>query len=392
MSLRAMQSERQSSTQLLQQQVIQLTQANQLLTQQVQQLSDKLATVSNSDVILEQLATKEQQLQQREQELERLKKDLEDREAQLVAKEAQLEQLRQDVAADREAMTTAANQRLAEIDARRADYDQRAASLDATIASAVDKRTADLQQRTVTAEDRAAKAVETAKQQARQELQDLTDAARRDYDRAQTALVGARRQQAAAYQKGIDDANTAIRETKEATDKALADARKQQANAYKTGMEQADKQNLYRDFALLMYTALIAMVYIGLTDYYKYDLRAVIKWIGGSIIQSNLWMYRCIDALLLPILTQTTIRRILATITYLGLIGCAMSLLARRIGAVIDKVYIIAHDNRLTIGILLPVLVITSELAAPYLSINSLWLHIPVIATALWIRHKLLSR
>ena len=77
---------------------------------------------------------------------------------------------------------------------------------------------------------------------------------------------------------------------------------------------------------------------------------------------------------------------------YLGLIGCAMSLLARRIGAVIDKVYIIAHDNRLTIGILLPVLVITSELAAPYLSINSLWLHIPVIATALWIRHKLLSR
>lgn len=388
MSLRAMQSEQQSSTQLLQQQVIQLTQANQLLTQQVQQLSDKLATVSNSDVILEQLATKEQQLQQREQELERLKKDLEDREAQLVAKEAQLEQLRQDVAADCEAMTTAANKRLAELDAKIAD----AANLDATITAAVDMRTADLQQRTVAAEDRAAKAVETAKQQARQELQSLTDAARRDYDRAQTTFADARRQQAAAYQKGIDDANTAIRETKEATDKALANARKQQANAYKTGMEQADKQNLYRDFALLMYTALIAMVCIGLTDYYKYDLRAVIKWIGGSIMQSNLWVYRCIDALLLPILTQTTIRRILATITYLGLICCAMSLLARRIGAVIDKVYIIAHDNRLTIGILLPVLVITSELAAPYLSINSLWLHVPVIATALWIRHKLLSR
>lgn len=385
MSLRAMQSEQQSSTQLLQQQVIQLTQANQLLTQQVQQLSDKLATVSNSDLILEQMAAKEQQLLQQEQELSQ-------RKTALAAKEAQLEQLRQDVAAEREQMTTAVNKRLAEIDARKADYDKRAASLDATIASAVDKRTADLQQRTVAAEDRAAKAVETAKQQARQELQSLTDAARRDYVRAQTAFADARRQQAAAYQKGIDDANTAIRETKEATDKALADARKQQANAYKTGMEQADKQNLYRDFALLMYTALIAMVCIGLTDYYKYDLRVVIKWIGGSIMQSNLWVYRCIDALLLPILTQTTIRRILATITYLGLIGCAMSLLARRIGAVIDKVYIIAHDNRLTIGILLPVLVITSELAAPYLSINSLWLHVPVIATALWIRHKLLSR
>lgn len=269
------------------QQYDQLLQSNQQLAQQLQQqtlltqqLSARLETVSNSDLILADIA-------QQRQTLEADKQALTAKEQALDIKEQDLAAARQDADAKAEEMTTAYNQRLAELDARKTSLDERAASIDATIATAVANRTAELETRTKVAEAKAAEAVNTANQQARHQLQTLTDAARRDYKLADKALTAARKAKADGYQKGLDEASAAIKQTQEATAKALTAAKKAQAKGYQHGMEQAALANNYRDCALIVYASLIAMVCIGMSDYYRYDLSAAIRSIAGIIIYLN---------------------------------------------------------------------------------------------------------
>lgn len=382
------------------QQYDQLLQSNQQLAQQLQQqtlltqqLSARLETVSNSDLILADIA-------QQRQTLEADKQALTAKEQALDIKEQELAAARQDAEAKQEEMTTAYNQRLAELDARKTSLDERAASIDATIATAVADRTADLQRRTDVAEAKAAEAVNTANQQARHQLQTLTDAARQDYKLADKALTAARKAQAEAYGQGIAQAETDIKATQEATAKALATAKKAQAEGYQHGMEQAALANNYRDCALIVYASLIAMVCIGMSDYYRYDLSAAIRSIAGIIIYLNDLVRSGIKHVLTIAVSvvhseplsarQTTAKSLVEIIMYLGLLVLLARLVGRRIGTVIDQAYMIVSNNLLSIAIIWPLLIATSELARPHLPFNSLWLHIPVIVTTLWIRHKIL--
>ncbi|GEM_PF-4025603 len=382
------------------QQYDQLLQSNQQLAQQLQQqtlltqqLSARLETVSNSDLILADIA-------QQRQTLEADKQALTAKEQALDIKEQDLAAARQDADAKAEEMTTAYNQRLAELDARKTSLDERAASIDATIATAVANRTAELETRTKVAEAKAAEAVNTANQQARHQLQTLTDAARRDYKLADKALTAARKAKADGYQKGLDEASAAIKQTQEATAKALTAAKKAQAKGYQHGMEQAALANNYRDCALIVYASLIAMVCIGMSDYYRYDLSAAIRSIAGIIIYLNDLVRSGIKHVLTIAVSvihseplsarQTTAKSLVEIIMYLGLLGLLARLAGRRIGTVIDRVYMIVSNNLLSIAIIWPLLIATSELARPHLPFNSLWLHIPVIVTTLWIRHKIL--
>lgn len=385
----------------------QLLQSNQQLAQQLQQqtlltqqLSARLETVSNSDLILQDIESKRQTLAVEAQQVEASKQALTAKEQALDIKEQELAAARQDAEAKQEEMTTAYNKRLAELDARKTSLDERAASIDATIVTAVADRTADLQRRTDVAEAKAAEAINTANQQARHQLQTLTDAARRDYKLADKALTAARKAKADGYQKGLDEASAAIKQTQEATAKALATAKKAQAEGYQHGMEQTALANNYRDCALIVYASLIAMVCIGMSDYYRYDLSAAIRSIAGIIIYLNDFVRSGIKHVLTIAVSvvhseplsarQTTAKSLVEIIMYLGLLCLLARLAGRRIGTLIDRVYMIVSNNLLSISIIWPLLIATSELARPHLPFNSLWLHIPVIVTTLWIRHKIL--
>lgn len=389
------------------QQYDQLLQSNQQLAQQLQQqtlltqqLSARLETVSNSDLILQDIESKRQTLAVEAQQVEASKQALTAKEQALDIKEQELAAARQDAEAKQEEMTTAYNKRLAELDARKTSLDERAASIDATIVTAVADRTADLQRRTDVAEAKAAEAINTANQQARHQLQTLTDVARRDYKLADKALTAARKAKADGYQKGLDEASAAIKQTQEATAKALATAKKAQAEGYQHGMEQAALANNYRDCALIVYASLIAMVCIGMSDYYRYDLSAAIRSIAGIIIYLNDFVRSGIKHVLTIAVSvvhseplsarQTTAKSLVEIIMYLGLLCLLARLAGRRIGTLIDRVYMIVSNNLLSIAIIWPLLIATSELARPHLPFNSLWLHIPVIVTTLWIRHKIL--
>lgn len=379
------------------QQLAQQLQQQTLLTQQ---LSARLETVSNSDLILQDIESKRQTLAVEAQQVEASKQALTAKEQALDIKEQELAAARQDAEAKQEEMTTAYNKRLAELDARKTSLDERAASIDATIVTAVADRTADLQRRTDVAEAKAAEAINTANQQARHQLQTLTDAARRDYKLADKALTAARKAKADGYQKGLDEASAAIKQTQEATAKALATAKKAQAEGYQHGMEQAALANNYRDCALIVYASLIAMVCIGMSDYYRYDLSAAIRSIAGIIIYLNDFVRSGIKHVLTIAVSvvhseplsarQTTAKSLVEIIMYLGLLCLLARLAGRRIGTLIDRVYMIVSNNLLSIAIIWPLLIATSELARPHLPFNSLWLHIPVIVTTLWIRHKIL--
>ena len=165
-------------------------------------------------------------------------------------------------------------------------------------------------------------------------------------------------------------------------------------------MEQAALANNYRDCALIVYASLIAMVCIGMSDYYRYDLSAAIRSIAGIIIYLNDFVRSGIKHVLTIAVSvvhseplsarQTTAKSLVEIIMYLGLLCLLARLAGRRIGTLIDRVYMIVSNNLLSIAIIWPLLIATSELARPHLPFNSLWLHIPVIVTTLWIRHKIL--